>query len=101
MRQSGQRSPGKVRRGEATGAASARTAPAQWAISAAAAMSVMLQVGLAGVSIQTSLVAPGFVAAAMASVRSASTKSTFRPQWVAKLASQLRKDQYITLGATT
>ena len=47
------------------------------AISAAAAMSVTAQVGLAGVSIQTSLVAPGRTAAAMASVRSASTNSTF------------------------
>ena len=64
-------------------------------------MSVTAQVGLAGVSSQTSLVAPGRTAAAMASVRSASTNSTSRPHWVAKVASQLRSDQYITLGATT
>ncbi len=30
-----------------------------------------------------------------------STSSTFRPQWVAKFSSQLRSDQYITLGAST
>src|SRR6267154_1118603 len=75
--------------------------PLRYLVAECMTMSVLLHVGLAGVSIQTSLVTPGFVAAAMASVRSASTKSTFRPQWVAKLASQARKAQYITLGATT
>jgi hypothetical protein len=92
---------GRVSTGVATVESTPSSAPAPWAISAAAAMSVTLQVGLAGVSIHTSLVAPGLTAAARASVRSASTKSTFKPHCVAKVASQLRKDQYITLGTTT
>ncbi len=64
-------------------------------------MSLSAQVGLAGVSSHTSLVAPGFTAAAIASVLSASTNSTLRPQFVAKVASQLRSDQYMTFGTTT
>ena len=68
---------GRVSTGVPTVESTASSAPARWAMSAAAAMSVTHQVGLAGVSIQTSLVAPGRTAAAMASVRSASTKSTF------------------------
>ena len=64
-------------------------------------MSLTAQVGLAGVSSQTSLVAFGRTAAAIASVLSASTNSTSRPHWVAKVASQLRSDQYMTFGTTT
>ena len=64
-------------------------------------MSVMVQSGFAGVSIQTSLVAPGRTAASSAARSSVSTKSTFKPQRVASLASQLRRPQYITRGATT
>ena len=68
---------------------------------ACAAMSLTAQVGLASVSSQTSLVAFGRTAAAMASVRSVSTNSTESPHRVAKVASQLRSDQYMTFGATT
>ena len=68
---------------------------------AVAAMSVMVQSGLAGVSIQTSRVLPGRSAAATAAGSVMSISSTCRPQWVAKFISQLRSDQYITFGAST
>src|SRR5439155_16404475 len=92
---------GRVSTGVATVNSTASSAPALCAISAAAAMSVTPQVRLAGVSSHTSLVTPGFTAAAMASSLSASTNSTLSPQCVAKPASQLRSDQYITFGAMT
>src|SRR5690349_1836770 len=57
--------------------------------------------GLAGVSSQIILVLPGLTAARTASTESASTNSTCSPQWVAKFSSQLRSDQYITVGAIT
>jgi hypothetical protein len=76
-------------------------APAAWAISAAAAMSVIVQSGLEGVSIQMSFVAPGFTAAFRAAMSSVSTKSTASPQRVPSVASQFRSAQYITLEATT
>src|SRR4051812_47470106 len=94
-------SSGRVSTGVATVESTASSAPALCAMAAAAAISLTAQVGLAGVSSQTSLVAPGFTAAAMASVLSVSTNSTLRPQLVAKVPSQLRSDQYITFGATT
>src|SRR5258708_36237339 len=64
-------------------------------------MSVVHQEALSGVSIHSTLVAAGVKAEARACARSASTRSTFKPPCVAKVASQLRKDQYITLGTTT
>ena len=47
---------GRVSTGDATVESTASSAPARWAMSAAAAMSVMPQVGLAGVSAQINLV---------------------------------------------
>ena len=64
-------------------------------------MSVIDQSGLEGVSTQTSFVAPGRIAARTASRSEVSTRSTRRPQCVASVTSQLRSDQYMTLGATT
>ena len=64
-------------------------------------MSVMVQSGFAGVSIQTSLVSPSRTAASSAARSSVSTKSTRKPQRLASVASQLRSAQYITRGATT
>ena len=66
---------GRVWNGEATVESTASRAPAAWAISAAAAMSVTVQSGLPGVSIQTSLVRPGRIAARSASRSSMATKS--------------------------
>ena len=67
---------GRVSTGVATVLSTASRAPASCASFAAAAMSVIAQVGLAGVSIQTSLVVPGRSAAAIASRSLASTRST-------------------------
>ena len=87
--------------GVATVESTASNAPAAWARRAVSAMSVSVHSGLAGVSIQTSLVCPGRSAACTASGRSISMNSTCKPQCVAKVASQLRSAQYITLGAST
>ncbi len=92
---------GRVSTGVATVESTPSSAPALCAISAIAAMSDTLQVGLAGVSIQTSLVTPGFTAAATWSVLSVSTNSTLRPHCVAKVISQLRSAQYMTFEVTT
>ena len=92
---------GRVSTGVATVLSTASRAPASCASSAAAAMSVIAQVGLAGVSIQTSLVLPGRSAAAIASRSLASTRSTTRPRSRPKVVSQRRRPQYITFGATT
>jgi hypothetical protein len=92
---------GRVRIGVATVLSTARHAPARWAISAVAAMSVIGHVGLAGLSIQTSLVRPGCTAVASASIELASTKSTTIPPSAARLFNQLRRPQYMTCGATT
>ncbi len=94
-------SSGRVSTGVAQVESTASTAPAAWAISATAAMSVSDQSGLAGVSAQTSFVAPGRTAARTASRSDISTRSTLRPHRVASVRSQLRSDQYITLGART
>ena len=92
---------GRVSTGVATVESTPSSAPALWAMAAIAAMSDTLQVGLAGVSIQTSLVTPGFTAAATWSVWSVSTNSTLRPHCVAKVISQLRRAQYMTFEVTT
>ena len=57
---------GRVSTGVATVESTANSAPAPWATSAAAAMSITSQVGLQGVSIHTSLVVPGRTARASA-----------------------------------
>jgi hypothetical protein len=64
-------------------------------------MSVTVHSGLAGVSIHTSFVLPGRSAACTAAGSVMSMSSTSRPHWVAKVISQLRSDQYMTLGAST
>ena len=92
---------GCVKTGVATVLSMARRAPAPWAISAAAAMSVIAHVGFAGLSIQISFVRPGCTTAASASVALASTKSTTTPRSAAELFSQFRSPQYMTCGATT
>ena len=92
---------GRVSTGEATVESTATRAPAACAISAVAAMSVTVHSGLAGVSIHTSLVAPGRTEACTAAGSVMSISSTFKPQRVAKFISQLRSDQYMTLGAST
>jgi hypothetical protein len=100
MTTSAPRLSGRVWIGEAVVESTASRAPAACAISAAAAMSVMVQSGLEGVSIQTSLVTPGFTASRRASRLSVSTKSTLKPQRTASVMSQLRRAQYMTLEAT-
>ena len=92
---------GRVRTGVAAVLSTAMSAPAAWAISAAAAMPVTDHSGLAGVSIHTSFVRPGTMAARNASSEVMSTKSTVRSPRCACAASQRRKAQYITRGATT
>ena len=92
---------GRVSTGEATVESTATRAPAACARAATAAMSVMVQSGFAGVSIQTSLVLPGRIAAATRATSLMSISSTSSPQCVAKVISQLRSDQYITCGAST
>ena len=87
--------------GDATVESTARRAPAACAMAAVAATSVMVHNGLAGVSTHTSLVLPGRSAAWMSAVLLMSMNSTCRPQCVAKVISQWRSDQYITLGAST
>src|SRR3954463_16501619 len=79
----------------------ARRAPALWAISEAAWISVTSHRGLLGVSSQTNAVLAGRTALARASRSALGTNSTSRPQVRAKSFSQLRSDQYMTLGATT
>jgi hypothetical protein len=92
---------GRVCTGEAAVESTASRAPASCATSAAAAMSVMVQSGFEGVSIQTSLVRPGETAARSPSTLSLSTKLTESPHRGASVPSQLRSAQYITLDATT
>ena len=87
--------------GEAAVESTARRAPAAWAIPAAAAMSVIVQSGLPGVSIQTSLVRPGSMAARRASRSSVSTKVSARPRRGASSRSQRFSAQYMTVPATT
>src|SRR3954449_11439490 len=79
----------------------ASLAPAAWAMSEAAWISVTSHRGLLGVSSQTSAVLAGRMALASASRSALGTNSTSRPQVRAKSLSQLRSDQYMTLGATT
>ena len=64
-------------------------------------MSVTVHSGLAGVSTHTSLVLPGCTAAFTAAGLVMSISSIFRPHSVAKFISQLRRLQYMTLGAST
>ncbi len=64
-------------------------------------MSVTSQLGLAGVSIQTTRVWPGRIAAATARKSVMSTSSTATPQGCSSSSSHLRSAQYISLGATT
>ena len=64
-------------------------------------MSVMVQSGFAGVSTQTSFVAPGRMAACTAAGSVMSISSTSSPHDEAKPASQLRRLQYMTFGAST
>ena len=92
---------GRVKTGDATVESTASKAPAACAMAAVAAMSVMLHVGLAGVSTHTKRVLPGWIAALTAAGSVMSMSSIFRPQCVAKFISQLRSDQYITFGAST
>ena len=92
---------GCVSTGVCTVESTASSAPAWWAMLAASAMSVMVQSGLAGVSIQTSFVLPGRRPARMAAGSPASTKVASMPRLVASSCSHLRRPQYMTLGATT
>ncbi len=92
---------GRIRAGVATVRSTARQALALCAISAAPAMSVTSQVGLAEVSIQMSLVLPGRMAAASASISVVSTNSTSSPQAMGKSTSYLRSAQYMIRDATT
>ena len=92
---------GRVRIGVPTVESTASSAPAAWAMRAVAAMSVMVHIGLAGVSTQTRRVWPGRIAACTAAGSVMSINSTCRPQWLAKPISQLRSDQYMTRGAST
>ena len=94
-------SSGRVSTGVAQVESTASLAPASCAASAAAAISVTPHIGLDGVSIQTSLVLPGRMAARSALASSASANVVSMPQRLASLASQLRSDQYMTVGATT
>jgi hypothetical protein len=64
-------------------------------------MSVMSQVGFAGVSIQTSFVRPGCVARRSASRSVMSTTSQPRPQSAAYCRTQRRSDQYMPCASTT
>ena len=92
---------GRVSTGDAAVESTASNAPAVWAISAAAAISVMVQSGLAGVSIHTRRVLPGCMARRNWFRSCTSINSTCSPQCVAKFINQLRNDQYITFGAMT
>ncbi len=94
-------SKGRVNTGVATVESTASFAPAFFAISAVAARSVIVHSGLAGVSTQISFVLPGRTARAIEAVSPMSTSSTSRPQPRANVISQLRSDQYITLGTIT
>ena len=64
-------------------------------------MSVTCQLGLAGVSIHTTFVCPGRMAAATARRSVMSTSSTATPQGCSSSSSHVRNAQYISLGATT
>ena len=64
-------------------------------------MSLTPQRGLLGLSNQTSIVRPGWIASAISFRFSVSQKVTCNPWSGASTASQLRSAQYITLGATT
>ena len=77
----------------------ARTAPASWAIVAAAAMSVTSQVGLAGVSAQTRRVGAARTFAARSSSDPLSYSSTRTPHAARKPVSQPRSPQYMLRGA--
>ena len=57
--------------------------------------------GLAGVSINTSLVLPGCSAPRNPSGSAMSMTSTCKPQCMAKFNSQLRNGQYMTFGTST
>ena len=70
-------------------------------MAAVSAMSVMVQSGLAGVSIQMSRVFPGCTPARIAAGSAASTKLASIPREGASSASHLRRPQYMTFGATT
>ena len=70
---------GWLKIGVATVESTASTAPAPRAIAATAVMSVMVHNGLAGVSIQTSLVSPAFMAARTAARSVVSTSVTRAP----------------------
>jgi len=95
------RSSGRVCTGEAAVESTASRAPAAWAISVATVMSVTVQSGLPGVSIQTSLVCPGWTAPRRAWESSVSTKVRLSPRRGASSRSQRFSAQYITVPATT
>ena len=79
----------------------ASRAPAACAASAAAAMSITSQVGLVGVSIQSSRVRPGRSAASSAPGAAASKKLTSIPRRSARRRSQERPPWYMIRGAAT
>ena len=91
---------GCVNTGVDTVESTASQASAPCAMSAAAAISITSQVGLQGVSIQTSFTLPFLTVLASAPGSAASNKSRPSPHWSQNRVIQLRRPQYITLGAT-
>ena len=93
---------GRVSTGVGTVESTASSAPAAWAQRAASAMSVMIQIGLDGVSIQTSRVRPGLIAA-RERARDRPRRRTSPPVRGSAhpRVSHWRRPQYIAVGATT
>ena len=91
---------GRVNSGVAAVESTATTAPTSRAIAPTAAMSVMSQVGLAGVSIQISCGGRARAFCARSSIESFSYSSIAKPQGTAKSSSHLRSAQYMRFGAS-
>ena len=92
---------GRHSTGVATVPSATTRAPAAWAISTVAAMSVMAQVGFEGVSTHTIRVAPGRSVRRRASRSPLGTRSSANRPFAARVCSQRRMVQYISAGATT
>ena len=92
---------GRVSTGVATVLSTATRTPAACASSQTAARSVTSHIGFAGVSVHSSRVRPGRIAAVTASRSVVSVNSTSRPQVSANSASHLRTPQYRTRETST
>ena len=75
-------------------------APASWAMTAVASMSPMLSIGFVGVSIQTSFVLPGLMAARIASRSETGAGLWSNPQTFSTFSNRRKVPPYASSGIT-